>query len=123
MKPTKMWAATRRAKGKLSVVLFTLLLLAGPLASVRASAEEAITIYYNRACADCLHYIEETIVPLLWQAGYAAPVYKDYVNQPDHRVELLARSEELGVPASLQAHLTVLVGERLILEGHIIWFV
>ncbi|HDQ73916.1 MAG TPA: hypothetical protein ENN19_17740, partial [Chloroflexi bacterium] len=51
--------------------------------------------------------------------GYGTPVYKDYINDPENRIELLERSDELGVPPDLQSHLTVFVGERLILEGHI----
>lgn len=89
------------------------------IAQVRASSPEAVTIYYNRACADCLHYIEESVVPLLRQAGYTELIYRDYINEPANRAELLARSEALGVPSSLQSHLTVFVGEHLILEGHI----
>jgi len=78
-----------------------------------------VVVYYNRACADCLHYIEQTVVPLLRSAGYAEPTYKDYINEPANRTELLARSDELGVPPNLQSHLTTFVGDRLILEGHI----
>ncbi len=86
---------------------------------VQASSPESVTVYYNRACADCLHYIEETVVPLLREAGYTALVYKDYINEPKNRTELLDRSDALGVPPDLQSHLTVFVGDRFILEGHI----
>lgn len=86
---------------------------------MRADAPVPVTIYYNRACADCLRYIEETIVPLLRQAGYTDLTYKDYINQPANRTELLARSDELGVPPDLQSHLTVFVDDRIVLEGHI----
>ena len=86
---------------------------------VQASALDRVTVYYNRACADCLQYIEETVVPLLRGAGYTDLVYKDYVNEPENRTELLARSDALGVPPALQSHLTVFVGDRLILQGHI----
>ncbi|MBU0702423.1 MAG: hypothetical protein KKC18_00965 [Chloroflexi bacterium] len=88
-------------------------------AGVQASAPGPVTVYYNRACADCLHYIEEAIVPLLRDAGYPEPIYKDYINEPENRTELLNRSDALGVPPDLQSHLTVLVGDRFILEGHI----
>jgi cytochrome c-type biogenesis protein len=89
------------------------------VAGARASSPEPVTIYYNRACADCLSYIQASIVPLLQQAGYTDLAYKDYINEPANRTELLDRSEALGVPPSLQSHLTVLVGDYLILEGHI----
>ena len=104
-------------------VLITLILLSLALAlhaiGVLASTPDTVTVYYNRACADCLHYVEEMVVPLLRDAGYADPVYKSYINEPVNRAELLERSDALGVPLGLQSHLTVFVGDQLILEGHI----
>jgi cytochrome c biogenesis protein CcdA len=85
----------------------------------QASGPLPVIVYYNRACADCLQYIESSIVPLLREAGYAEPAYKDYINEPSNRAELLERSDALGVPPDLQSHLTTFVGDRLILEGHI----
>lgn len=79
----------------------------------------SVVVYYNRACTDCLHYVEETVVPLLQQAGYPRPIYKDYINEPANRAELLQRSDALGVPPDFQSHLIVFVGDRIILEGHI----
>jgi cytochrome c biogenesis protein CcdA len=83
------------------------------------SLENAVTVYYNRACADCLEYVQETVLPLLRERGYPEPVYKDYINEPANRAELLARSDALGVPPGLQSHLTVFIGDRIILEGHV----
>jgi cytochrome c-type biogenesis protein len=99
--------------------LLTLATLALHTVGVQASSPESVTVYYNRACADCLHYVDELVVPLLLEQGYSDLVYKDYINEPANRVELLDRSEALGVPSSLQSHLTVVIGDRLILEGHI----
>ena len=104
-------------------VLPLLLLLLGvlllPARDARAGDPTPVTVYYNRACGDCLQYIEETVVPLLREAGYPEPMYRDYVNEPANRVELLAQSDALGVPPDLQSHLTVFIGERIILEGHV----
>jgi len=86
---------------------------------VQASGPDPVTVYYNRACADCLRYIEETVAPLLSSAGYTDLVYRDYVNEPSNRTELLKRSEEVGVPPALQSHMTVFVGDRIILQGHV----
>jgi cytochrome c biogenesis protein CcdA len=103
------------------VLVLILLTFAFGLYTVGAQASEpvSVTIYYNRACADCLHYIDQEIVPLLNRAGYTDLAYKDYINEPANRAELLERSDELGVPPSLQSHLTTFVGDRLVLEGHI----
>jgi cytochrome c biogenesis protein CcdA len=100
-------------------LLLLSLLLPLYVGGVQASTPDLVTVYYNRACADCLHYIEQTVVPLLRDAGYTDLTYKDYINEPANRTELLARSEALGVPPSLQSHLTIFVGDRLILQGHI----
>ncbi|MBC7227637.1 MAG: DUF1573 domain-containing protein [Thermoflexales bacterium] len=83
------------------------------------SSAGPVVVYYNRACADCLQYVQETVVPLLRGAGYPDPVYKDYINEPANRTELLARSDALGVPPNLQSHLTIFIGDRIILEGHV----
>jgi cytochrome c biogenesis protein CcdA len=101
------------------MLFFLSLVLALPATSVQASASDVVTVYYNRACADCLHYIEQMVVPLLRDAGYTDLVYKDYINEPENRSELLARSDALGVPPDLQSHLTVFVGDRVVLEGHL----
>lgn len=106
----------RRAFAILVLLSLALVLHA---AGVQASTPDPVTVYYNRACADCLHYIEETIVPLLRDAGYTEPIYKDYINEPENRTELLDRSDALGVLPDMQSHLTVFVGDRLVLEGHI----
>lgn len=101
-----------------TLVLASMVLILHTL-GVRASASDPVTVYYNRACSDCLHYLEETIVPLLNSAGYTDLVYKDYINEPANRTELLAQSDQLGVLPELQSHLTVFVGDRLILQGHV----
>ena len=100
------------------IVVLTLLSLLVPW-HVRASGPAPVVVYYNQACADCLHYIQETVVPLLREAGYADPTYRDYVNEPANRTALLSQSDAMGVPPDLQSHLTVFIGERIILEGHI----
>ena len=104
-------------------ILVTLILFPLSLALsttvVGAADPEPVTVYYNRACADCLEYVQETVLPLLRGAGYNDLVYKDYINEPSNRSELLQRSDALGVPPDLQSHLTTFVGDRLVLEGHI----
>ena len=106
----------RRLIGGLIISALALVL---HLAGVKAATLPAVTIYYNRACMDCMSYTQETIEPLLRGAGYTDLKYKDYINEPANRTALLARDDELGVPADLQSHLTVFIGDRLILQGHI----
>src|SRR5512139_3260380 len=100
-------------------LILSVLALALHLTSVRASALPTVTIYYNQACMDCVSYTQETVEPLLRGAGYTDLTYRDYINEPANRTALLERDDALGVPADLQSHLTVFVGDRLILQGHI----
>ena len=104
-----------------SIILLVLLSLTLGLraTAVRAAALDTVTVYYNSACGDCMVYTEETVVPLLQAAGYGDLIYRDYINNAENRNELLARSDALGVPVDLQSHLTIFVGERIVLEGHI----
>ena len=100
-------------------LIITAVALALHLATVQAVALPAVTIYYNQACHDCVVYTQGTIEPLLREAGYDDLTYKDYINEPANRTALLTRDEALGVPPDLQSHLTVFIGDRLILQGHI----
>jgi cytochrome c-type biogenesis protein len=105
---------------RLPVVLFlTSLALLLHTLGLYASSPDPVTVYYNRACGDCLQYIEGTVFPILEEAGYTDFVYKDYINEPANRTELLSESDRLGVPPELQSHLTLFVGDHLILEGHV----
>jgi len=63
-------------------IALAVLALALHVATVLASTPDPVVVYYNRACADCLRYIDQTVVPLLRSAGYAEPTYKDYINDP-----------------------------------------
>lgn len=101
------------------LLLLAAVVLLGWQGTAWAEQPAPVVVYYNRACADCLHYIDETVVPLLQERGYTEFIYKDYINEPAHRKELLERSQALGVPPDLQSHLTVFVGDRIILQGHI----
>lgn len=77
------------------------------------------TIYYNEACAECAHYINERLIPLLRDLGVTEVTKKDYINDQSVRQELVDRSNRLGIPPELQGHFTVFLGERIILEGHV----
>ncbi len=85
----------------------------------RGDEEKSAVIYYNEACHDCTVYLDHELVPLLKELGIAQIQKKDYISERRHRAELLERSMELKVPAKLQGHLTVFLGERIILQGHV----
>lgn len=101
------------------IAVLVLLAMVWPVHRVHAEAPPRVTVYYNRACADCLMYVDNTLMPLLRAAGYTDAQYRDYVNDPASRAALLERSDALGIPPTLQSHLTVFVGDRIIFQGHV----
>ncbi|MEK9156208.1 MAG: cytochrome c biogenesis protein CcdA [Patescibacteria group bacterium] len=100
--------------GALALGLATLLLV-----NVKITlAEEAATLYYNKACGDCQIYVEQELVPALAESGIVLEI-KDYLNEPKYRTELYAKNQELEVPTDLQDNLTVFFPNGLITEGHV----
>ncbi len=77
------------------------------------------TIYYNEACTDCAHYINEQLIPLLRELGVEEIIKKDFINDRRARKELVDLSSRLGIPPELQGHFTVFIDDRIILEGHV----
>jgi len=99
-----------------AALLLVMVTVAGPVA---AEGNQEAVVYFNQACGDCWTYIQQEVIPILQEAEVTNIVSRDYINDPANRTALLKESERLGVPQALQSHLTVFVGERIILEGHI----
>ncbi len=95
------------------------LALASAVTSAQTAPLEPATIYYNEACRDCTAYIRDDLVPLLTSLGISDVVWKDFINEPENRAELVERSAALGIPPNLQGHMTVMLGERIVLQGHV----
>jgi cytochrome c biogenesis protein CcdA len=83
-----------------------------------AEGVRSAVIYYNEACHDCVVYLDHELIPLLKELGFADITKRDYISERKNRSELLERSTQLQVPAQLQGHLTVFLGEKIILQGH-----
>src|SRR5574337_899858 len=88
-------------------------------ASMGQSVPSEAVIYYNDACHDCMSYLDRELVPVLTELGIVDIVKKDYISERANRTELVERSTELNVPATLQGHLTVFLGDKVILQGHV----
>ena len=86
-----------------------------------ASAETAppVTIYFNGSCHDCVPYLDHELVPLLKSLGAGEIVRRDYILERRYRKELVERSEALGIPPQLQGHMTIFIGDRIVLQGHV----
>jgi cytochrome c biogenesis protein CcdA len=86
-----------------------------------AAAESAppVTIYFNGSCHDCVPYLDHELVPLLRGLGVGEMVRRDYILERRWRAELVERSTALGIPPQLQGHMTIFIGDRIILQGHV----
>lgn len=79
------------------------------------------TVYYNEACSDCEVYLQDDLLPALRTNGLDPVRVKDYINDRAFRAELTALNDALGIPFTLQSHLTTFVrtSRTVILEGHV----
>ena len=78
-----------------------------------------VTIYFNGSCYDCAPYLDHELVPLLRSLGAGEITRRDYILERRYRKELLDRSTALGIPPQLQGHMTIFIGDRIILQGHV----
>lgn len=95
-----------------------LFILSFPLAAAQGGTGKAV-IYYNEACGDCTIYIKEVLVEILKETGITDIQLRDYINDKDYRTELLEYNKVNGVPMELQGHLTAIINDRIVLEGHV----
>ena len=104
---------------KIKLIFFLILLLSSIVSAsdLEIAHFETATVYYNSACGMCTHYLDSELLPLLDSLGVKEIIKKDYVNDQKNRAELIQRSDELGVPPKLQGHFTIMIGNKIILEG------
>ncbi len=105
--------------GAAALGIVAALLLAGERPGQANAAGEPVTIYFNGSCHDCVPYLDQELVPLLRTLGAGEITRRDYILERRYRSELVERSTALGIPPQLQGHLTVFVGDRIILQGHV----
>lgn len=80
---------------------------------------EPVVIYFNGSCHDCVPYLNQELVPLLQGLGVGEIVRRDYILDRRYRKELVERSETLGIPPQMQGHMTIFIGDRIVLQGHV----
>jgi cytochrome c biogenesis protein CcdA len=113
-------AGRRRAWGP--AVMLVALLAASHIAGSGPSAAQSappVTIYFNGSCHDCVPYLDHELVPLLQTLGVGEIVRRDYILERRYRRELLDRSTALGIPPQMQGHMTIFMGDRIVLQGHV----
>ncbi len=117
---------TARAKGSRGILTVAVLLAAASL-SLHAAAgpaqtapiAEPVVIYFNGSCHDCVPYLNDELVPVLRELGATEIVRHDYILERRYRKELVERSTSLEIPPKMQGHMTIFIGDRVVLQGHV----
>lgn len=81
-----------------------------------AEAKSAL-IYKNEACGHCGPYLAK-LVPMLERNGYSVQ-QKEFINDESARAELALLKERFSVPIQLQGHMSAVIDEKYLLEGHV----
>ncbi len=111
-------------RGQVGVLVLAILLTAtgwdpGHAGEGTPRAAGRVVAYYNGSCHGCLPYLDRELAPLLRSLGAGEIDRRDYIRQRAYRQELVARSAALGIPPQMQGHMTVFVGDRVVLQGHV----
>ncbi len=91
---------------------------AGGYQGFTPSSTPDVVVYKNEACGHCSVYLQE-FYAFLRERGITNVAEKRLINSPFTRAELTVLNEEHKVPVEMQGHMTVVVGNRLFLEGHV----
>lgn len=95
-------------------ILFFFLIFA--ILSYSASATEAL-IYKNSACGHCIGYLDG-LKDKLQEKGFTI-TEKDVINSIENRKELENFNQKYGIPFDLRSHITTIINNDLVFEGHI----
>lgn len=101
-----------------SLILIIILFFLNSNLTSALTNERTAVIYYNIACDGCSDYIS-SVEKILNQHNILNVVKKDYINEKSYRKELNNYKERIGAPPRLQGHITIIIDDRIILEGHI----
>jgi cytochrome c biogenesis protein CcdA len=105
--------------------LFTLLLLIFLVSlhdrGVLAQAD-TVHVFFSGGCADCLTYVEETLIPAMREAGVAGETAVHDFTRPEGRQLLGEKTAEVGLPSNINDALYAFVplpGTDLVILGHV----
>lgn len=110
--PFPLFSWKKRVIGMRLMLVVTMALLALSVAEAKSAL-----IYKNEACGHCGPYLAE-LVPMLEQNGYSV-AQKEFINDESARAELALLKERFGVPIQLQGHMSAIIEDRYLLEGHV----
>ncbi|MBI2863151.1 MAG: hypothetical protein HYX94_01130 [Chloroflexi bacterium] len=104
--------------------LSILLLLGGllwPSATLYADSPsyQRATIFYSSGCTMCSDFIDSDLMGVLRAANVKEVVKREYLNDVANRKELQDLNQRLGIPPDLQGHITTIIDDRIVLEGHV----
>lgn len=94
-----------------------MLVITMALLALSVAGAKSALIYKNEACGHCGPYLAK-LVPMLEQNGYSV-AQKEFINDESARAELALLKERFGVPIQLQGHMSTVIDEKYLLEGHV----
>ncbi|MBI4100724.1 cytochrome c biogenesis protein CcdA [Candidatus Microgenomates bacterium] len=109
----------------LFLAVFTLFNTHSTFAQEKTASETTAEIFYSEACSDCGPYLNKTLLPALKDYGIEVAV-KDYIGNPNFRVELSSRIEQEKIPQDIIGHMMTFIKRSsddqksaVILAGHV----
>ncbi len=99
-----------------ALVLLIAMVSTGASAFALPSANTAV-IYKNEACGHCNMYLS-SLKALLEEKGFQV-IEKSMINDLDARTEWTNFHQKNNIPIELQGHLSVILNDRLVIEGHV----
>ena len=95
-------------------LLFFVLLISA--ISVSAHGNEVV-IYKNEACGHCIGYLTE-FKDFMTKNGFEV-IEKNVINDFNARKQLEQFNQNYGIPFDMQSHMTMVINNDLVLEGHV----
>lgn len=99
-----------------ALVLLTAIVSMSASAFALPSANTAV-IYKNEACGHCNMYLS-SLKALLEEKGFQV-IEKSMINDLAARTEWTNFHQKNNIPIELQGHLSVILNDRLVIEGHV----
>ena len=107
----------RSLKYSALMLIFLVTLMSETSISFAIEPQKAI-VYSNESCHHCVDYVDDELIPILEEYDIQV-IKKGFINDIENRRELNHLNEYLGIPQVLQGHITTIIDDKIILEGHV----
>jgi len=107
----------RSLKYSALMLIFLVTLMSETSISFAIEPQKAI-VYSNESCHHCVEYVDDELIPILKEYDIQV-IKKGFINDIENRRELNHLNEYLGIPQVHQGHITTIIDDKIILEGHV----